>query len=280
MRGRGVLTRIEYFSSRRFEARDALAVDPRSALALHTLAFACGWTVFHQMAANPKHTLREATLAAAHAIDLDSADALGYALRGYCIMLGRQLDRYAEALADAQLAHKLNPNDMFVLEILAWAETTMGEHERAIEHGHQILRMNPRNARSYETYHLLSVANFIGKQYSEGIRWALRTINEKPEMLQPHMNLANCYVGTNDIAKARAAFAAAQRLGPESVKGSLEGTRGMADLRIAKDPTRFFASPPVLKTPAPPRRCGDHRAAPPRRYRLLVVDLTGAIMRR
>ena len=52
--------------------------------------------------------------------------------------------------------------------------------------------MNPRNARSYETYQLLGMANFVGKQYSEGIRWALRAINEKPGMLQPH--LTSCTV--------------------------------------------------------------------------------------
>src|SRR5262249_14684602 len=39
------------------EARDALAVDPRSVLALHTLAIACGWTVFHQMAVDWEQTL-------------------------------------------------------------------------------------------------------------------------------------------------------------------------------------------------------------------------------
>ena len=98
------------------EARDALAVDPSSVLARHTLAFACGWSAFNQTAVDPEQTLREATLAAARAIDLDSADAVGYALRGYCIMLSCQLIAIPKLSQDAQLAHKLNPNDMFVLE--------------------------------------------------------------------------------------------------------------------------------------------------------------------
>ena len=139
---------------------------------------------------------------------------------------------------------------MFVLEILAWTETVVGEHERAIEHGHQVLRMNPRNARSYETYQLLCIANFIGKQYSEGIRWALRAINEKPGMLQPHISLVNCYVGANDIAKARAAFAAVQRLAPEHVKSRLEGGSFLGRSEDRKRANTFFRIAAGLEDPS------------------------------
>ena len=44
----------------------------------------------------------------------------------------------------------------------------MGEHERAIEHGHQILRLNPRDSRSYDTYHMLGVACFVAKAICRG----------------------------------------------------------------------------------------------------------------
>src|SRR5712664_2753697 len=115
---------------------------PRGALlilkTLHTIAFACGMSVFLLMAADRERALREAISAAARAIELDSTDALGYALRGYCVLLDAQLDRYSEAIEDARLAHKFNPNDMFVLGLLVWAELAVGEHERAIEHAHQI----------------------------------------------------------------------------------------------------------------------------------------------
>ena len=53
--------------------------------------------------------------------------------------------------------------------------------------------------------------------------WASRALNDKPEMIQPHVVLANCYVGANEIAKARAVFAAGQRLAPEFFKSRLEG---------------------------------------------------------
>jgi tetratricopeptide (TPR) repeat protein len=202
------------------------------------------------MAVDREHALREAMLAAARAVELDSTDALGYALRGFCVFLGEQLDRYSEALADARHAHEMNPNDMFVLGLLAWAESGVGEHERAIEHGHQILRLNPRDSRSYETYHLLGVASFGAKQYAEGIGWESRALNDKPEMRQPHLVLANCYVGANEIAKARAVFAEGQRRAPEYFKSRLEGTWWYARPEDRKRAITFFRIAAGLEDPS------------------------------
>ena len=78
--------------------------------------------LFLEMAADREHALREAMWAAARAIELDSTDALGYALRGMGVLHRGQLDRYPEALADARRAHEMNPNDMFVLRILGTLE--------------------------------------------------------------------------------------------------------------------------------------------------------------
>ena len=65
-------------------------------------------------------------LAAARAIELDSTDALGYALRGLCVLNGFQVDRYPEALADARRAHEMNPNDVFVLCVSCMAGSCRG----------------------------------------------------------------------------------------------------------------------------------------------------------
>ena len=78
------------------------------------------------MAEDREHALREAMLAAARAIELDSTDALGYALRGLCVLNGFQVDRYPEALADARRAHEMNPNDVFVLCVSCMAGSCSG----------------------------------------------------------------------------------------------------------------------------------------------------------
>jgi tetratricopeptide (TPR) repeat protein len=231
------------------EARDALAVDATSVLALHTLAFACGMSQVLSVAMDQVWA-REGMLAAARAIELDSTDALAYALRGQGVMLSGEFDRYPGALADAQRAHQMNPNDVFVLWLLAWLEGGVGEYEKAIEHGHQILRLNPRDPHSYETYHLLAFASFGAKQYADGIRWASRALNDKPKMIQPHVALANCFVGAKEIAKAQAAFTTAQRLAPEFIKSRLEGTWLFGRPEDRKRATTFLRIAAGLEDPS------------------------------
>ena len=111
----------------------------------------------------------------------------------------------------------------------------MGEHERAIEHGHQILRMNPRNARSYETYQLLGVRVSCAKQYAEGIRWALRALNEKPGMLQPHMTSRTVTLARTTSTKH--ALRSRQHKGSRQNTSSAgwRGRRFSAELRIARE---------------------------------------------
>jgi len=78
------------------------------------------------MAADREHALREAMWAVTRAIELDSADAHGYALRAVNIMYRGQWDRYAEALADARRAHDMNPNDTLVLRIFGILQALAG----------------------------------------------------------------------------------------------------------------------------------------------------------
>jgi adenylate cyclase len=206
------------------EAREALAIDPNSVLALHVLAWAHGMNLYLETAADREHALQEGMWATARAIELDSTDAHGYALRGLGVMHHGQLDRYTEALADARRAHEMNPNDSFVLRVLGNLELVTGEPERAIAHLHQILRLNPRDPRSRMTYTSMAAAGFAAKQYAEGIRWASRAINDMPTLAMPHISLTCCLVGAGEIDKAKAAFAAGQKLAPEYFKIRLEGT--------------------------------------------------------
>jgi adenylate cyclase len=237
------------------EAREALAIDPGSVLALHVLANAHGITLLLQMAADREHALREAMSAARQAIELDGTDPLGYALRGMGVLLGEQLDRYPDGMADARRAHEMNPNDTLVLRILANLEAAVGEPESAIEHGQQVLRLSPRDSRSHGTYSLLAFASFGAKLYAEGIGWASRALNDRPRMIQAHFNLAVCLVGAGEIDKAKAVFAALQKLAPEYVRRRLKGTsaayarpedrkRALTFLRIAaglEDPSAVDA---------------------------------------
>jgi adenylate cyclase len=184
--------------------------------------------LYLELVTDREQALREATRAIARAIELDDTDPFGYALRGIIVMQSRQLDRHPAALADLLRAHEMNPNDPTVLRFLAALEAGSGEGERAIEHLHQALRLSPRQSRSHEVYQLLAYASFVAKQYTEGIGWALRALNDMPAFIPTHANLVTCLVGAGEIAKAKAAFAAAQKLAPEYFRMRLDGAAASA----------------------------------------------------
>jgi adenylate cyclase len=232
------------------EAKQALAIDPSSVLALHALARAHGNALLIQLAINSEDAIREASWAVARAIELDGTDAFGYAMRGFLVMLSYQFDRYPAALADARNAHEMNPNDPTVLRFLAALEAGSGNGEQAIEHLHQALRLSPRQSRSHEIYQILAYASFVAQRYTEGITWALRALNDMPTFPPTHQNLVACLVGAGEIDKARAAFAIGQKLAPEYFKTRLDGLSTSAPLEIRRRHQVFFRIAAGLEDPS------------------------------
>jgi len=205
------------------EAKEALAIDPNSVRALHALAMAHQQSLFLHSAADRKLSLQEASWACRRALELDGADSRSYALRAMGVWMSGEIDRYPEALADARRAHALNPSDTVALSYLACLEAGMGEHEHAIQLGHQVLRLNPRPIRSHMTYALLGFASFGARRYEEGVRWNLRALNDMSGMVSVYASLATCLVGAGEIDKAKSAFTEGWRLSPKFFKIRLEG---------------------------------------------------------
>jgi adenylate cyclase len=206
------------------EARKALSIDPNSVLALRALTRAYSNSVFYQMTADREHAIREATSANVRAIELDADDPLLYAQRAMILVVDARLDRFPDALRDARRAHEMNPNDANVLRVLALVETYVGEHEQAIKHLHQVLRLTPRDPYSFLTYNHLALASFGAKLFAEGIDWAARALNEMPSYLSANYNRVLCLVGTGEVDKAKAAFISAHGLAPEYFRARLGGT--------------------------------------------------------
>ena len=205
------------------EAKEALAIDPNSVRALQILASIHNGCLVLQMTDDREHTFREGMSAATRAIELDGADAFGYAARGAILLNSGQLDRYPDALSDARRAYEMNPNDTMVLRTLASVETATGESERAIERLHRITRLNPRDSHGHMTYSVLAFASFAAKQYAEGIHWASRALNDMPRYFPAYGSLAACLVGLGEIDKAKAAFGTGQKLAPEYFRIRTEG---------------------------------------------------------
>ena len=232
------------------EAKQALAIDPNCVTALHALAWDHGHALFLGWATDREHALQEAMWATTRAIELDSADAHGYALRAAGIICRQQWDRYAEALADARRAHEMNPNDTTILRILGFLEALAGEPERGIEHLHQVMRLNPRDPYSHHTQNTIATACFGAKRYAEGIDWSSRALRDRPKMISAYSIVVLNFVGAGEVGKAKAMFETLQKLAPEYVRSRLEGTWAYGRSEDRRRATTFIRIAAGLEDPS------------------------------
>jgi adenylate cyclase len=218
------------------EAQHVLAADPDSVIALTALAYANGTSVNLRFADDREKAIATVLWAATRIIELDESNALGYALRAAGWFFGGKYDRHQDALHDARRAHELNPNDTFVLLVLAYGEAGTGNPLRAIDYGHEILRLNPRQPRAYDVYNLLSFACLAAKQYAEGIDWAGNVLRDMPTYVPARLHMTVHLVGMDRIEEAKASFEIAQKLAPAAVAAILEDK---SVLGMAEDRRRF-----------------------------------------
>ena len=215
------------------EAKEALAIDPESTLALMALAWGQVILLFLQLAPDPAQTLGEVRWAALRAVESDRSNASALALKAVTVLLSREYDQYPQALSDGYRAHEINPNDTFVLLMLVTLEAYGGEPEQAIDHGMLFLRLNPRDTRLYLLYNPLAGASNAAKRYDDAVRWAARAIHDMPGMPMPYLGLVVGYVGMGRIDEAKAAFARLRQIAPLFAQSRLDGptTHGRAEDR-------------------------------------------------
>jgi adenylate cyclase len=225
------------------EARDALAIDSRSSLALNSLAFAQFQHVIFRTAKNVKDAHEEGLAAAMKAIEIDPSDSRAHTTKAFLVQFDPDTPRWDEALASARRAHELNPNCLSALNALGNLEVLGGNHDRAAELLRAALRMSPRDALIYYVYANLALASCLTGEYANGVVYAQQGIGAAPRYGINHAVLAMNYVGLGEIDRARAAFDTAQRLSPSWIEQRLRGAvlfrnpadmhRGTTLLRIA-----------------------------------------------
>ena len=214
-------------------ARDAIALDPDSVLALQALSNAQWQHVFLRSAADMEGAWTEAMDAAQRAILLDGSDGMSFVRRGMLFCFPGKppgspggSPRYDEALSDLRHAHELNPNNTLVLGTLGYCEAVAADPVRAIEYLIASLRNNPRGMDRTNTKSILSMAHFLAKDYANGVDWGLKAAGEAPRLLNVQTFLVLNYVGLGEIEKAKESFATAHALSPEYVQARLGGYSG------------------------------------------------------
>lgn len=205
------------------DARSALAVDPRSTLALNTLAFGHWQHLMLSTAADRESVWQEGMAAATQAIEIDRAASLGHTIKGMLLAFAPDRSRMDDALGSLRRAIELNPHNIITLVSLGSVEIMAGNAEQALAHLLQALRVSPRDPLQFLTYSQLAMACLCTDRYAEGVEYALLAIAQAPIGPALHAQLAMNYVGLGELAKAKAALDDARRIGPGFVQRALEG---------------------------------------------------------
>ncbi|MFQ5828155.1 MAG: tetratricopeptide repeat protein [Candidatus Methylomirabilia bacterium] len=188
----------------------AIELDPEYAEAYAAL----GWTHFDawtmQWSQDPQ-TLGRAFQLAQKARGLYDSLAGCRVLLAHVYLWKKQHER---AIAEAERAIALEPNNadnqMDLAQILTWA----GRPEEAIRLVEKAMRLNPR----YPFYYLwtLGHAYWLTGRHEEAIRALKRVLTRNPDWLPAHAHLAVIYSELGRKQDARAEMAELQRLSPEA----------------------------------------------------------------
>lgn len=195
------------------EAREALAMDPQSVLALtviaELLARYVGSPQFEDQ--DLRVAWKEAIAAAGLAIDLDPVASPAYRWMGLLLAFGEFHD---EARDMARRGLDLNPNDAIAWSNLALVELCAGNSELALAHEAHAIRLSPRDQNQYLMNCCRSAACFQLKDYAQALVYARSAVNEAPNAAMSQTILAMAAAGCGEITLAKNAFEFLRQLSP------------------------------------------------------------------
>ena len=186
----------------------AIELDPK-----YTVAYALlGWTYwfdgFFQWSQNPQ-TLGRTFELAQQAIALDDFLPLAHRLLGL-VYLGQK--QYGQAIAEAERAIALDPNDAEGYARLGDILNLAGRPEEAIVMVEKAMRLNPRSPVLYSFY--LGHAYYLTGRYEEALAVLKGVLPRNPDVLAAHLFLAAIYSELGWEAEARAEVADVLRISP------------------------------------------------------------------
>jgi TolB-like protein/Flp pilus assembly protein TadD len=178
----------------------AIAMDPGYCQALGLLADSYTFGA-HMGWVDLKTAVEIAERAAQAAVFADSEDPWAHHALGGVYLITRRFDA---ALAEFELALRLNPNFAQAQNYYATALIFCGRWEEGAEAAHRALRLSPRDPFTALCYGSAALAQFIGRNYEEAIRLARVAIRLRGDYAGAHrvLTAAAGMAGPPELADA------------------------------------------------------------------------------
>jgi TolB-like protein len=178
----------------------ATSIDPNYGQALGVLATSQMFGA-HMGWADMATAALIAERAALAAIWADSEDPWAHHALGCVYLFAR---RFEDALAEFELALRLNPNFSLTQGFYGLALSYCGSWEAAALAARRALRLSPRDPFSAVYAGIAAYAQFVGHNYDEAMRLARESIRQRPDFVGAHrvLTAAAGMAGKDDVAKA------------------------------------------------------------------------------
>jgi TolB-like protein len=229
-------------AKRLFEA--AIALDPKSSLALCGLTLACVYdVVFFGDADDQPASLTRAIETAEQAISADEHDAWAHVALSYANTFN---GRHDIAFSAIQRAVDLNPNLPFAEALLAQRYAWNGDYDAAHSHADTAARLSPRDPANVWWLFPRVIAAFVVEKYDEQVSWAKKATEAAPGFPGgwAHLAVGEAYLG--HIENARAAMRQMLRVAPRAtvkLYGTAIPARRPEDLERALEGLRKAGMP-------------------------------------
>jgi TolB-like protein/Tfp pilus assembly protein PilF len=201
-------------------ARQALAIDLASALALRALGWIAWWHVYHATTDSVQRTLDHGVDATTRAIAADPTDHHARRIRALLYLMQNNVEA---GLPELRQAHEMNPNCAVTLCWLGIYEAINGDPDRGVPLAEAALRRSPRDPARGSMLCALGFAQFAARNYAATAAAAEAALAEAANSATPLILGAIGWVGVGRIDRAAEAFARVSEIAPGLVAARLAG---------------------------------------------------------
>jgi len=191
-------------------AEEAITLDPKYPRPYVALAQTYMLDILLGTIESPERSMAKALELLKKAITLDDSEAAAHGVLGYLYTMMGQHDK---AIAEAERAVSLNPNDASNLTRMSFVLINTGRAEEAISVLKSVRRLNPTPPQAY--YVQLSTAYRLTGQYKEAIETAREALKHVPNNHLAYLQLVTAYSMAGQEQEARAAAAEVMKINPK-----------------------------------------------------------------